>query len=70
MPDTGRRMHVDHDHNTGQLRDLLCHHCNLLLGNAKDSVERLRQGIAYLERHSAAKLAARLQPEGEGNADG
>ncbi|MFE9003052.1 endonuclease domain-containing protein [Streptomyces sp. NPDC007875] len=68
VPDTDRRMHVDHDHATGQLRDLLCHHCNLLLGNAKDSIERLRQGIAYLERHSA--LAARLQPEEEGKADG
>lgn len=50
-PQTDRRMHVDHDHATGNIRALLCHHCNLLLGNAKDSVDRLRQAIAYLERH-------------------
>lgn len=53
IPETDRRMHVDHDHVTGKLRDLLCHHCNLLLGNARDSVERLRLAIAYLERHAA-----------------
>jgi hypothetical protein len=53
VPETDRRMHVDHDHVTGKLRDLLCHHCNLLLGNAQDSVERLRLAIAYLQRHAA-----------------
>ncbi|GGU54675.1 endonuclease domain-containing protein [Streptomyces lavendofoliae] len=76
IPQTDRRMHVDHDHATGKLRDLLCHHCNLLLGNAQDSVERLRQAIAYLDRHGgqlgnhpaytlAAKLGERLQTEEE-----
>lgn len=50
-PETDRRMHVDHDHATGKIRDLLCHHCNLLLGNAQDSVDRLQLAIAYLQRH-------------------
>lgn len=58
VPDTERRMHVDHDHVTGKIRALLCHHCNLLLGNAKDSVGRLRQAIAYLERHGQEDAAA------------
>jgi len=57
-PETDRRMHVDHDHVTGKIRALLCHHCNLLLGNAKDSVERLHQAIAYLERHACEEGAA------------
>lgn len=57
-PETDRRMHVDHDHATGKIRALLCHHCNLLLGNAKDSVHRLRQAIAYLERHALEEEAA------------
>lgn len=75
-PATTRRMHVDHDHQTGQIRALLCHHCNLLIGNAKESVDRLRLAIAYLERHNrrqldnhpayalAAKLGERLQRDG------
>ncbi|MGW2082299.1 endonuclease VII domain-containing protein [Streptomyces sp. NPDC001939] len=56
-PETERRMHVDHDHATGQIRALLCHHCNLLLGNAKDSPDRLRQAIAYLALHSGRETA-------------
>lgn len=57
-PETDRRMHVDHDHATGKIRALLCHHCNLLLGNAKDSTDRLRLAIAYLERHVSEQKAA------------
>lgn len=57
-PNSGRRMHVDHDHESGRIRALLCHHCNLLLGNAKDSTARLRQAIAYLEKHDRAQSRA------------
>lgn len=45
-----RALHWDHDHTTGQFRGWLCHHCNLALGSAQDSVERLQQLIAYLKR--------------------
>lgn len=45
--------HVDHDHATGTLRGLLCHHCNVLLGHAKDSTGLLREAILYLERANA-----------------
>lgn len=55
----GKLTHVDHDHACcsgeracGQcVRGVLCHDCNLLLGNAKDSVDRLISAIDYLERH-------------------
>ena len=39
---------VDHDHNSGNIRGLLCHDCNLMLGYAKDKIEILLYGIMYL----------------------
>jgi hypothetical protein len=46
------RLAVDHDHDTGRVRALLCSRCNYTLGYARDDVAVLRQLIAYLERHS------------------
>jgi len=43
-------LHIDHDHNSGKARGMLCGGCNLALGHMKDSPERLRAGAAYLER--------------------
>lgn len=41
---------IDHDHKTGQVRGLLCLHCNLLLGHAKDQPNILRAALTYLEK--------------------
>lgn len=45
-----RRLHIDHDHDTGELRGLLCHHCNTALGNFRDDPELLQRAIEYLGR--------------------
>jgi predicted nucleic acid-binding Zn ribbon protein len=48
-----QRLHVDHDHGTGAVRDLLCEGCNHAIGKAKEDPARLRAMAEYLERHAA-----------------
>ena len=48
-----KKWFTDHNHETGNVRDILCVPCNTLLGVAYDDVERLRAAISYLERHRA-----------------
>lgn len=48
-----RVLSVDHDHETGATRDLLCSYCNSLLGQAKDSREVLLAALKYLDKHSS-----------------
>lgn len=50
-PPAGTRLVVDHDHETNIVRALLCTHCNLILGHARDDAGRLILAAVYLEKH-------------------
>lgn len=44
-------LHVDHDHENGKIRGLLCKLCNSALGSARDDIHVLRRLAEYLEKH-------------------
>ena len=45
----GRRLGVDHNHRTGQIRALLCNSCNHIIGDAKEDITILQSAINYLK---------------------
>lgn len=49
--DAKNKFRVDHNHETLQIRGLLCQHCNSGLGFFKDSPTRLAMAIEYLVKN-------------------
>lgn len=59
--DTTRRMVVDHDHDTGLIRGVLCVSCRSGLGQLGDDVAGLRAALEYLEHPPINKSAEELR---------
>jgi hypothetical protein len=44
-------LHVDHDHDTGAVRGLLCFPCNQAIGAFAEDLELLSSALTYLRHH-------------------
>lgn len=51
VPGGSGSFHVDHCHDSGKVRDLLCNNCNLGLGYFKDNESILLKAALYLNTH-------------------
>ena len=49
--EVGDSPQLDHCHDTGKFRGVLCRGCNTGIGLFQDDIERLKGAIAYLESH-------------------
>ena len=47
-PKTGKSLHIDHDHETGYVRGLLCFKCNAALGQLGDDLGRIERALTYV----------------------
>lgn len=50
--DDGLLTHIDHNHESGVIRGLLCHNCNRGIGYLKDNVAVLEKAAVYLEKYN------------------
>lgn len=53
---------IDHCHEKGHVRGLLCYHCNIGLGHFKDNTEYLMNAIKYLQEDNN-KYCKRVKKE-------
>lgn len=60
-----KRLAVDHDHETGRVRGLLCHQCNAGIGNFRDSSILLESASVYIKQESPLSFHRALRSQND-----
>lgn len=64
-----KNLAVDHNHDDGHVRGLLCQPCNTILGRWNDDPDIVEKALTYLrDNGSVVKNLLGRQPKGESNA--
>lgn len=61
-PTTKKPLAVDHHHQTGIVRGLLCNNCNSGIGFLQEDPEVMRNAVVYVEKHNKKFLPPTVQP--------
>jgi len=56
-----RTLHIDHDHESGRIRGLLCFRCNNSLGDLRENYDLFQRAADYLDRDDALAGLARTR---------
>lgn len=64
-----RKLSVDHDHDTGFVRGLLCRPCNDILGHLRDDPAAAIRVATYLQDPPAFDVIGKVKPDGDQEAD-
>jgi hypothetical protein len=48
-----KKLAIDHNHDTGKIRGLLCHFCNVGIGQFRDSLPLLQKAMDYIKLHDS-----------------
>ena len=57
----GKALAIDHNHDTGFIRGLLCNNCNAGLGMFKDDINLLITAVEYLQKARDKELDKKLK---------
>ncbi len=52
-----RKLEIEHNHQTGKVRGLVCHKCNVVIGMCEENVEVLQKAIEYLNKNSTTIIS-------------
>jgi hypothetical protein len=62
----GKRLSIDHCHETGAFRGWLCDSCNLGLGKLGDTIEAVERALEYLKRAQCQMKLSELPSPSQG----